>query len=386
MEDSLPVLALEDYDIHQEDEGDAVENTAKGSVRYAFIGLGQAGGRLAAVAYNRFGYKKAIAVNTSPQDLAGLPLPETQKLAIDIGGSGAGKMPERGEEAATKKQQDIYNLMKKVFGKHVDHIMICAGSGGGTGGGAIIPSIMIAKKYLQFLGYDDVDKRVGVILTLPMNTEAASMRVAMNSISVATKISDLADSGSITPLIILDNDRARETYKRVPMLNFWPTLNEGIVGLFDAFNKVSMWQSNLTSFDPADYATVIQSGGHTIMGLTSVKRDQCADETQILKVVSASLDRTLLADGFDMSTATYAASIVVGDPETMSNVPGLPDVIEYLYSMLANMTSSATIHRGVYDDPNAEFKGLRIFTIISGLKRPDSRYRKLRQLAQEKYP
>ena len=380
-EEEIGILSLEDYEI-PEDCAETVENTVVGSIRYGFVGLGQAGGRLAAVAH-KLGYCKAIALNTSPQDLKALPLPEDQKLLIDIGESGAGKNPERGEEAVTKRQQDIYNLMKRVFGKHVDHVMLAAGSGGGTGGGAIIPTIMIAKRYLQFLGYDDVDKRVGAILTLPTNGEAASMRIAMNSISVASKISELADSNSITPLIILDNDRVQKLYPRLTMANFWPTVNEGVIGLFDIFNRLSLRQSNYTSFDPADYAAVIRSGGHTVMGVTSVKKEQCTDETTILKVVRDSIDKTLLADGFDFSTATSAAGVIVGGTQTLAEVPGLNNVIEYLFSMIANMTSSATIHRGVYEDTR---EGLRLYTIISGMKCPEPRYKKLRQLSQEKYP
>ena len=57
-EDSLPILALEDYDIPEEEE-ETVENTVGGSVRYAFVGSGQGGGRLAEAFYS-LGYNKTI--------------------------------------------------------------------------------------------------------------------------------------------------------------------------------------------------------------------------------------------------------------------------------------------------------------------------------------
>jgi cell division GTPase FtsZ len=381
-DDDIPVLSLEDPEI-EENDGEAVENAVKGSIRYAFIGSGQGGSRLAAEAY-KIGYRKTICINTAPQDLSAIQIPEEQKLCLDIGPGGAGKDPARGEEATTKHQQAIYNLMKQVFGKQIDHIMICAGAGGGSGGGSVLPLIMIAKRYLQFLGHvEDLDKRVGVVLTLPTNSEVVAVRVAWNAYQVASKVSDLAEAGSIAPLVVVDNDKVLELRRGIPMVKMWPTVNFDVMNLFHIFNLLSLKHSSYTSFDPSDYASVVKAGGHTIMGVTSVKPEQAQNETEIMRVVKSSLDRTLLADGFDLSTATHVAAIVMAGRQTLEEVPGLAEVIEYVFSMLGTLTSAQLVHRGVYEDSRP---GLRIYTIVSGLQRPLTRYRRLETLSRERYP
>ena len=73
----IPILDLEDYEIPKEKEV-AIEDKSKGSVKYAFIGAGQGGSRIAKSFYD-LGYKKAIVLNTSKHDLDMLPMPDTQK-------------------------------------------------------------------------------------------------------------------------------------------------------------------------------------------------------------------------------------------------------------------------------------------------------------------
>jgi cell division GTPase FtsZ len=378
---TLPVLSLEEFEL-PEDELEDIEVEVSGSIRYAFIGIGQAGGRLCAEFY-KLGYRKAICVNTSEQDLNTVDIPETQKVNIGGGiGSGAGKNMERGEEAATSNQQLIYNAMKRIFGTHVDHIILCAGSGGGTGGGALIPSIMIAKKYLQFIGADDVDKKVGVIMTLPTNGEAASPRVALNAYSLADRISAMAEAGSITPLMVIDNDRIQKLYPKLTMAEFWPTINSTVAGLFDIFNRLSVRESAYTSFDPEDYRSVINCGGHAIMGVTSVKWDHDSGDEQLATAMKTNLEKTLLADGFDLSTAKYGAAAVVGGTKDFKKIAGLPRAIEQAMDMLTQMCGQATLHRGIYEESR---DGLRVYTIVGGLKRPAARYKKLATLTKEKY-
>ena len=378
----IPEISLEDYELPQDEEV-GVEDLSSGSVRYAFVGSGQGGCRLAEAFY-RLGYQKTLCLNTSPQDLSAIELPEEQKILLHAGAGGAGKDMMAGEEALVRNQQHVYNAMKQVFGSNIDSILINVGLGGGSGGGSLIPLIMVAKRYMQFLGHvEDVDRRVGVIMTLPTNGESTSTTVSTNAFTLASKVSELAEQGSISPVIVLDNDRIQKLYSKLTMANFWPTINRGVGELFDIFNRLSAQNSAYTSFDPADYRTVITAGGHTVLGVSTVKSEQLGDETQVFRTLKASLDKTLLAEGFDLSTATCAAVVVVGGSETFREVQGLPEIIEYAFDMVATMTGATTVHRGVYEDDRP---GLRIYTIIAGLKRPSSRYKKLEALSRERYP
>ena len=87
--ETIPVLELEQYKVKPLIEA-GVKDAYFGSTRYAWIGSGQAGGRLVKSFFD-LGYKKALAVNTTTHDLDLLELPKAQKYLMDIGEKGAGK-------------------------------------------------------------------------------------------------------------------------------------------------------------------------------------------------------------------------------------------------------------------------------------------------------
>tara|TARA_R110000824_G_scaffold41627_9_gene123657 strand:- start:8969 stop:10147 length:1179 start_codon:yes stop_codon:yes gene_type:complete len=367
----IPVLDLEEYEVPEEEQ-DQIQNDHGGAIDYAFIGSGQAGGRIAEQFY-KLGYKKTLCLNTAANDLSTVDIPENQKFVLDVGQGGAGKNMDRGENAAIKYQQEIYDLMRKILGQKTEHIFICFGAGGGSGAGSSFALIEVAKKYLSYIGTENVDKKVGVIMTLPTEGESASPKVAKNSMHVAERISEYAEKGFISPTIIIDNNKIRNMYKSVPVAKFWPTINSTVAGLFNIFNILANQNSQYTSLDPTDYTTILTSGGHMIMGVTTVK--EISNETDISKAVRSNLEKTLLADGFDLSTAKVAGCIVVGGKEMFASVAGLMEYIEYGFDTLAQLTGKATIHRGIYED-NREV--LRVYTIICGLDAPVKRYTEIK--------
>ena len=75
----------------------------------------------------KLGYKKALCLNTAANDLSTVYIPDNQKFILDVGQGGAGKNMDRGESAALKYQQEIYDLMRKIFGQKTEHIFICFG-------------------------------------------------------------------------------------------------------------------------------------------------------------------------------------------------------------------------------------------------------------------
>jgi|WetSurSiteA1Bulk_404760.scaffolds.fasta_scaffold00048_42 cell division GTPase FtsZ len=381
---NIPKLSLEDYEVPVDNDL-GIKNEVDGAVEYAFVGLGECGGRQVQELY-KIGYKKSICINTSSQDLIYCDIPENQKFLCDIGAGGAGKDQSRGESAVVKYSQEIYDLMKRTFGNNPTNIILVAGASGGSGGGGLIPMIMIAKKYLRYLGHvTDLEKRVGVMLTLPTDGESTSLKVATNAFELSEKVSSLAEEGHITPLMIIDNDKIKRLYKGLPVARFWPTVNQSVAGLFDIFNRLAVQYSQYSNFDPTDYRTVIEAGGHCIMGVTTVRdiTSGSVDETKISTAIRTNLEKTLLADGFQLTSATVAASIVVGGVKMFETVNGLYDAIEYSFDTLASMTDQATIHRGIYQD-NSDV--LKVYTIIGGLKRPKERYARLATFARESYP
>jgi len=222
----VPVLDLEHHEPRIKEET-GVQDQIKGSTRYAWIGAGQCGGRLAKSFYD-LGYRKVLALNTTHNDLDLLNIPQNQKFLMDTGEQGAGKDMERGERAVQQHQQGILHRARQTFGTQVDHIMVCFGAGGGTGSGSVIGSIEIAKRYARYIGLENPNRKVGVVMTLPTVGEASSPLVAENAHKVATKLSQMAASGEISPLIIVDNDKIKRMYPGMTVKSFWPSLTLSI--------------------------------------------------------------------------------------------------------------------------------------------------------------
>ena len=309
-----------------------------------------------------------LALNTTHNDLDLLNIPQSQKFLMDTGEHGAGKDMERGERAVQQHQQEILHLARKTFGTQVDHIMVCFGAGGGTGSGGVLGSIEIAKRYARYIGLENPNRKVGVIMTLPTVGEASSPLVAENAHKVATTLNQMAMSGEISPLIIVDNDKIKKMYPGMTVKSFWPSINNTVASMFDIFNRLSSLNSRYTSFDPMDYSSIMESGGCAIMGLTKVKAFD--DPYALSEAVKENLEKTLLAGGFDLSTAELAGCIVVGGKKLMAQTKGLQNNIDYAFDVLSEITGRATIHRGIYEDDR---DCLRVYTIIGGLDSPSAR-------------
>ena len=367
----LPTLDLEQYEPNLEEET-GVRDDIKGSTRYAWIGAGQCGGRLVKSFYD-LGYKKVLAVNSTHHDLDLLDIPEEQKFLMDIGEKGAGKDMGRGEKAVQQNQQKILHLVRQTFCTQIDHIMICFGAGGGTGSGSVVGLIEVAKRYARYIGLENPNKKVGVVMTLPTVGEASSPLVSENAHKVACRLSKMAKGGEISPLIIIDNDKINKMYPGMTVKSFWPSINNTVSSLFDIFNRLSALSSSYSSFDPADYHSIIQAGGCAIMGLTKVNKFQ--DKFAISEAVKQNLEKTLLAGGFDLTTAKVAGCIVVGGKKLFTNIKGLQDNIDYAFDVLSEITGQTTIHRGIYEDNR---DSLRVYTIIGGLDSPSTRLEELK--------
>jgi cell division GTPase FtsZ len=163
-------------------------------------------------------------------------------------------------------------------------------------------------------------------------------------------------------------------YPGMTVNSFWPSINNTVASLFDIFNRLSALSSKYTSFDPMDYHSIMECGGCAIMGLTKVQKFN--DKFAISQAMKKNLEKTLLAGGFDLSSAKLAGCIVVAGKKLMASVSGLQDNIDYAFDNLSEICGNATIHRGIYED-NRE--SLRVYTIIGGLEICTSRLNELKR-------
>ena len=115
------------------------------------------------------------------------------------------------------------------------------------------------------------------------------------------------------------------------------------------------------------------------MGLTNVRNFQT--ETDISHALKSNLGKTLLADGFDLSTASGAAAIVIGGTALFETIPGLMNAIEYGFDTIANLTGNSTVHRGIYE---TEKEKLTVYTLLSGLSAPTKRLEQITRMHNSK--
>jgi len=374
----LPDMPLEDLELEEDLQEDiSVKDESGGSVIYGIIGAGQAGGRIAESFYG-LGYKKVLAVNTAEHDLDGLKvIPDEQKVLMSTGvSSGAGKDMRKGVAAAEKHEQEIYERMQKVFG-NVDRILICMGAGGGSGAGACLTLVDTAKRFLTYLGVEKANDKVGVFMSLPYSGETASPDVADNAHLISTKLCELADKGEISPLIMFDNDKIWKMYPKLSVKQFWPTVNSTVTSLFHMFNVLST-QTGISSFDPADYNRTLSAGGCMIMGFTTLKK--YTDGTDVSRAIRMNLEKGLLCDGFDISSAKAAACIATASESILDETPGLMHSLETGFDTLANVTGNAIVFRGIYEVAKDK---LVVYTMITGLKEPTKRLDELKKFQKD---
>jgi cell division GTPase FtsZ len=178
---------------------------------------------------------------------------------------------------------------------------------------------------------------------------------------------------------MVDNEKIKKLYPKLTVKKFWTTINNTVAGLFHVFNVLANQDSEYTTFDATDYDSIMKQPGCMIMGVTSVKNLE--NETAVSSALKKNLEKTLLAEGFDLTTATGAACIVVGSEEIFEETVGLMDNIEFGFDTLAALTGGAMVHRGIYEDDKKD--KLVTYTLVSGLKRPAKRIEGLKKFLKK---
>jgi len=372
-EEEMPIVTtdLEEFEIEDFEE-ESIQDESGGALKFGFIGIGQCGGRIAE-AFCHLGYRKCFIINTAEQDLDKNTVPNKMLIQLE-GMSGAGKDMELARRVTDNNKDGIYNKMRNLFGE-VDHIFICAGLGGGTGGGGVTTVIEMAKKYMDYTNVPNAEKKVGVIVTLPTLGESSSPLVAGNAYEKGNELSTLADLDNITPFIIVDNEKVKSLYRKLTVKQFFPTINNSVAQLLHIFNSIALESSDYVSFDSTDFESVLQCGGHMIMGVSTVKSFD--SNTSISEALKKNLSKTLLASNFDLSRARAVACIVIGGDDIFENVEGLMDNINYGFDTIAAFTGNAKVHRGIYSDESRNGR-INVYTMISGLEVPTARYEKMK--------
>ncbi len=210
-------------------------------IKIVTIGVGGAGNNT----INRlikFGVKgtELVAVNTDKQHL-NLVHERAKKVLIGKSvtkGLGAGGYPDIGAKAA---EVDRPLLQQVLDGAHL--VFICAGMGGGTGGGAAPIVAQIAKEQ----GAITI-----AMVTYPFELEKARKKKADESIR---KLQKYADS-----VIILDNNRLVQLFPNLRMTDAFAVADEILARAIGGL-VWTITQPSLINIDFADVRSIMQDGG-----------------------------------------------------------------------------------------------------------------------------
>jgi len=347
-----------------EEKAEEIEDKVDGAFKFAFIGAGQGGSRIAET-FHKLGYRKIGILNTAEQDMNSINV--ENKLCIGTGG--AGKDRAVAEKCFNERRDDVLDFMRRSFGDDVDRVFICAGAGGGSGAGTLVPLVETCRELHESIGSDS--KKVGVILALPKYSEGR--KVNANAYETLKDACDLVKKGIVSPLVIIDNEKTSKIYSNVSVANFWQTANMSMAGVFHLFNMTASKDSSYSSFDSSDYKSVLDSG-IVIFGATPVQ--DWKDPINISRAVRSIAQSGSMSGGIDISTANTAGAILIGGKEVLDSVP--QSNLDQAFDQLTRILSSGSVvHRGIY---SGDKENLTVFTIIGGINSPKEKLEELKKL------
>lgn len=297
------------------------------------IGLGQAGGNLAAE-FARRGYR-AVALNTARTDLSALSakhaaFAEMQRLYIGIDGyDGAGSNLEYGRDCVMASADRIRQFVAHHT-EGADIVMLTAGFGGGTGSAMSELVRVLASVELPTI----------TLATLPGEQESAIAKVnAVRAVSDLVKVPDLT-------LILVDNARLAEQHAHAALDEYFQRINSIIIEPLDALNRLNRRPGlrPIRSLDGENLRTLLTSSG-----VLNYAERQCSglsvdDVTEW--VTSALPSSGVMPTGSAMSDVTYLGFVVEASRDLLANTPFT--LFNELSERLKSSTSNAVMYLGVY--------------------------------------
>ncbi len=309
--------------------------TSSDKIKIVTIGVG-GGGNNTINRLIRYGVKgtELVAVNTDEQHLK-LIHDRARKVLIGktiTKGLGAGGFPDVAAKAA---ELDRNLLEKELENAHL--VFICAGMGGGTGGGASPIIAQIAKEQGAI---------VVAMVTYPFALERARTKKADESIE---KLKRYCDS-----VIILDNNRLVELVPNLPMQEAFSVADEILARAISGL-VWTITQPSLINIDFADVKSIMKGGG---VGFIAVGEGKGTDK---VRAASEGVIKNRLLD-VDFEGAKGALIHITGGGDMT-----LGDAIKAGEIITEKMDSEAMVKWGARIMNDYEGK-LEIVAILTGVK------------------
>jgi cell division GTPase FtsZ len=333
-----------------------VTSNAAGSLDLCAIGLGQAGGWLAAD-WRRRGYR-SLVLNTARSDLRGLlgkqpglEIPGELQLDISIDGlDGAGHDPAFGRRCVRARGTGIRAAVEKHL-KGADALLLMAGLGGGTGS-----AVDELARVLEPLGVPLV-----VVCTLPADGESAVAKV--NAARAADAVLRLPVAGRV----FVDNGRLLEAFPDVDVVSYFQKVNARVLQPLDELNRLNgredVW--SLRSFDGEDLRRVLLSSGSLLVHEQPLKG--ALSSTSLVEAVHKAIDGgDLLARGTEAGRVAYIGFVVVGSERALKAAP--MHAFVDAAAELKKQTHGGAVFDGVY--VTSDEQAPRVLAVAAALGMP----------------
>jgi cell division GTPase FtsZ len=306
---------------------------AERAIEIVAIGLGQAGGNLAAEMYRR-GYR-ALALNTASTDLSSLShastlLPEEFRLYIGVeGADGAGADLSYGRECVTTHALRIRERVIE-HATNADIVLITAGLGGGTGSSVAELIRVLAELELPII----------VLATLPSEHESGIAKV-----NAVRAINDLVKE-SVLGWIFVDNSRLAKNHGEVSLDRYYPEINRIIIDPIDALNHLNSRDevTPIRSLDGEDIRSLMLSSG--IMSFMTAHLPRLTGDTLLQAVRDGLLHSSFQPEGFQLENVSYLGVVIEAPEAMLADTPF--SFFEQINERLKDETGGAAIYMGVY--------------------------------------
>ncbi len=284
----------------------------------------------------KFGVKGSdlVAINTDQEHL-NIINDKAKKVLIGKSitkGLGAGGFPEMGEKAAEVDKPLIREILEGA-----QLVFICAGMGGGTGGGAAPVVAEVAKE----MGAITI-----AMVTYPFKLEKARRKKADESIK---KLRKYADS-----VVILDNNRLVELFPNLRITEAFSVADEILARAIGGL-VWTITQPSLINIDFADVRSIMQGGG---VGFIAVGEGRGNEK---VRQAAEGVVKNRLLD-VDFEGAKGALIHITGGTDLT-----LGDAIQAGEHITEKMDPDANVKWGARIMDNYEGK-LEIVAIVSGVK------------------
>jgi cell division GTPase FtsZ len=315
------------------------------ALEIATVGLGQAGGNLAAELAHR-GYR-AMAFNTANTDLStlsasGLALPEGQRVYIGLDGhDGAGSDVNYARQCIAQNAGRIRERVAE-HAQGADIVLITCGLGGGTGSAAAELVRVLEELSLPLL----------VLATLPSSYESGIAKV-----NAVRAVNELVKE-HVLGWIFVDNNRLAENHGSVSLDRYYAEINRVCIDPIDAMNHLNERDgvTPIRTIDGEDLRTLLLANGLLNFGFKELNK--ITTETVIEGVRECVQFSPIMPQGFSMESLS-SLGLVIEAPEAILGATPFT-FFEQISEQLKDETGGAAVHLGVYRNKHADKAAIRL--------------------------